>query len=359
MRSRDSDRGAGLIVAVFARSDQVGGAERSTIELAAEDQVQGGRWLAIVRDTGDGPLVPLCAELGVPVVTVRGMIDAVRRLRRARPSAIWTFGLRWSISLRWLACTGLVRDLSGRRSLMLVAQRGLETWRRPWHNWLDRSTQRLVDAYVANSVAAGEMLIASVGIDRSRVVTIRSGVSAAWLTAPSRVRVAPSTVARIIMVGNNRAEKAFEDAFRILSLVDRERWVATVFSNDLDGLPELVRAAGIEGRTTVIVGHRLTMDDYDRADVLLHAARSESLPRAVLEAVARKVAVVASDVGDVAALVNPSSLFRPGDIDGGVDALCRAIAAPAGSRSPPESTSALRSEATVAAELRALLSSLS
>jgi glycosyltransferase involved in cell wall biosynthesis len=55
--------------------------------------------------------------------------------------------------------------------------------------------------------------------------------------------------------------------------------------------------------------------DYDEFDLLFHAAIAESYPRTILEAQARGLRIVASDVGDVRDIVGPDGLlFRSSDV---------------------------------------------
>ena len=220
----------GLIVAVLVGSGGLGGAERSTIELAAADRAAGGRFVVLAADRGEGAISQLADRLDVPLIRVKGLTGAVRVLRHLRPSVVWPFGLRWSLSLRLLVQRPLVRDPRGRRPVVFAAQRGLDTWRQPWHNLGDAATQRLVDRFVANSYAARNMLVEQVGIDPHRAVAIWSGVSDEWLQ-PLRPREGCDVV-RVIVVGTNRDEKGHPDALVALAaLAERDDWVATVYTS--------------------------------------------------------------------------------------------------------------------------------
>ncbi|HEY7938693.1 MAG TPA: glycosyltransferase family 4 protein [Acidimicrobiales bacterium] len=351
----------GLIVAVLVGSGGLGGAERSTIELAAADRAAGGRFVVLARDRGEGAISQLADRLDVPLVRVKGLTGAVRVLRHLRPSVVWPFGLRWSLSLRLLVQRPLVRDPRGRRPVVFAAQRGLDTWRRPWHNLGDVATQRLVDRFVANSYAARNMLVEKVGIDPQRAVAIWSGVSDEWLQ-PLRTREGCDVV-RVIVVGTNRDEKGHPDALVALAaLAERDDWVATVYTSGGTGLDVQLHTHGLEERVTVVRNHALTPADYDAADVLLHSSRAESLPRAVLEALARGLSVVATDVGDVADLVGPCGRVVPAaEIEAMVAALDAAIET---ARGPvPADVAQARQDrcprqATVVRDLRALIGSL-
>ena len=351
----------GLIVAVLVGSGGLGGAERSTLELAAADRAAGGRFVVLARDRGEGAISQLADQLDVPLVRVKGLFGAIRVLRHLRPAVVWPFGLRWSLSLRLLVQRPVVTDPRGRRPVVFAAQRGLDTWRRPWHNIADVATQRLVDRFVANSRAARNMLVESVGIDPDRTVAIWSGVSEEWLQ-PLRPREGTEVV-RLIVVGTNRDEKGHPDALVALSeLLGRDDWVATVYTSGGSALDLQLQAHGLEDRVTVVRNHALAPADYDAADVLLHSSRAESLPRAVLEALARGLSVVATDVGDVADLVGPCGrVVPPAGIDDMVVALDAAIEA---ARGPVPAEVALARQrrcprqSTVVDDLRGLIGSL-
>lgn len=351
----------GLIVALLVGSGGLGGAERSTIELAAADRARGGSFVVVARDRGHGAVSQLAEQLDVPLVRVRGIVGAMRALRSLRPAVLWPFGLRWSLLIRMVVRRSTLNDPRGRRPLVLSAQRGLDTWRRPWHNFADRITQSSIDCFIANSEAARRMLVESVGITEDRTRTIWSGVDDHWLSPLPNRR--PRAVARIIMVGTDRSEKGHPDALKALRrLADRDDWVATIYTSRNSDLAKRVSDLGLIDRVTVVTGHSLTTADYDNADILLHSSHAESLPRAVLEALARGLLVVATDVGDVAALVGDcGTVIPPGDQELMVEALAAALDEVA--RPTRDETRAARrarcpSQADVIRELRALVASL-
>lgn len=351
----------GLIVALLVGSGGLGGAERSTIELAAADRAEGGRFVVIARDRGHGAVSQLAERLDVPLIRVHGIRGALRAMRSLRPTVVWPFGLRWSLLVRLCVQRATLRDPRGGRPMVLSAQRGLDTWRRPWHNLVDRATQGLVDCFLANSNAARRMLVEKVGIRAERAVTIWSGVDDQWL-GPLPERTTPEA-ARIILVGTDRTEKGHPDALLSLaSLLDREDWVATIYTSRSTELLRRVQDLSLTDRITVVSGHSLTPADYDAADILLHSSHAESLPRAVLEALARGLAVVATDVGDVRELVGDvGTIVDAGDPTATAAALHDAIDAVLQGTDPAvRATRRARcpSQTSVVRDLRALIGSL-
>ena len=317
------------VVALFARSDRLGGAERSTIELASTSQRS--EWLILIRFVGDvrsstkGPVAELCESLGVRYELVRGIRDVRRWSQTFGGTVVYAFGLRWSLTGRFLVQRKLLMRASPKRPRFVSAQRGLDPERRWMLRRADQFSQTLVDAYLANSAAAAYYLQKSVGIRTSRVKLIRSGLSEEWFGAPSPLTSQVSKTPRIVLVGNYRPEKAYPDAIAILDLIRNEEWWAIIYSDQRESLDRLIRAANLDSRVTLVVGHRMVPHDYDDADILLHAASSESFPRAVLEASSRGCRVVATSVGDVPVVISSEYLFTPGHLTDAALALRKAL----------------------------------
>ncbi|MEW2589385.1 glycosyltransferase family 4 protein [Micromonospora aurantiaca] len=71
-------------------------------------------------------------------------------------------------------------------------------------------------------------------------------------------------------------------------------------------------------------------NQLDATDLLVMPSRTEGLPRALIEAMARGLPAVASDVGGIPELLPPQMLFRPGDPDDLAAVLGRVLADPEG-----------------------------
>lgn len=322
-------------MAVMGASHRLGGSERGTIETAAADAARGQRWLIVLRDTGPGEAIRLCADLGVELVLVRSTRAVHRLVRERRPTIVYVFGPRWSVPLRLaMGPSRLVARLArlarrggpgvsdgdgsdvpgrGARPRFVVAQRGLDVWRKPWHRWADRFTHWLVDRYIANSQAAADMLVHQVGIPAAKVSVLRTGLGEQWLAPATEPRRRPGQPPHVVMVGNDRPEKALDDAIAALAAVADLDWRATVYTDVAERLAAVADAAGVGERIDIVAGHRVVPADLDAADLLLQTSVAESLPRAVLEAVARGVRVLASDVGDTATIVPADQVFPAGD----------------------------------------------
>jgi glycosyltransferase involved in cell wall biosynthesis len=97
-------------------------------------------------------------------------------------------------------------------------------------------------------------------------------------------------------------------------------------------LRQLARELGIADRT-VFTGWRRDLDKvYADLDVLVNTANNEGTPVALIEAMAARVPVVATAVGGVPDMIKSDHsgfLVATGDLDALVDAIERALIAPA------------------------------
>jgi hypothetical protein len=230
-----------------------------------------------------GAIADLCWSMDVRFVRFDSVLALLRHEHRSRPDAVYAFGFRWAIICRVARIIGFL-GCGDQRTLLRSAQRGLDVWRRPVHNFFDRSTQFLVDVYVSNSHAAEQMLVERVGINAARVKVIEGGLSSEWLPTTATRSAIGRSVCKIMLVGNNRPEKAYDDAIVILAGLNDLSWTATIFADTTESIGELVQFHGLEELVGVVQGRRLEPTDYDEFDVFLHCAWSESYPRAVLEA---------------------------------------------------------------------------
>ncbi len=83
------------------------------------------------------------------------------------------------------------------------------------------------------------------------------------------------------------------------------------------GLELLTKEVGMAGRTTF--AGQLTTEDritqaLDQADLFVLPSRTEGLPRAMIEAMARGLPCIGSDVGGIPELISPQSLVPPDDV---------------------------------------------
>lgn len=161
-------------------------------------------------------------------------------------------------------------------------------------------------------------------IPEARILEIPNAIDDSWIasapppTAPRR---------RFLFVGRYDRVKGLAEVHRAIATRRLEaadfHFVGPIPERDQLRLPHCIYHGGISDPTRL-------QARYDNADVLLCPSHAEGMPTVILEALARGLAVVATDVGAVRSMVDASNgivLGRP-DPDAIVEAILRLIAAP-------------------------------
>jgi glycosyltransferase involved in cell wall biosynthesis len=321
-------------VAIFLTSFDAGGTERQMIELAC--RLDRHRWhVHVVCYRATGAWVDLAASSGasittfpVPSLRTPAVITHVRAFvrwcREHRIALLHTGQLYPDIfGLPAAALAGVPVRISNRRNLSAgktLAQRAAQ-----------RVAQRFAHRIVANSEAAAERLRAE-GIPACRVSLIRNGVDTNGFAPVPR----PGPPRRVVTIANLRPMKGHDAMIDAVPLVLRHFPDATFrLVGDgplLGGLRGRVRDRGVDESLT-FVGHR---DDVaaqlSASDIFVLPSRSESLPNAVLEAMAAGLPVIATAVGGIGEILEDGRtglLVAPGDPAALADRICRLMAAPA------------------------------
>ena len=162
---------------------------------------------------------------------------------------------------------------------------------------------------IAVSESARTAYLAS-GADRpDRVVVLRNGIGGRPEPGSGRrvreeLGLAPHDLV-VAMVSSLRPEKAHDVALSTTRrLLPRFPALRLLVVGDGPLRPQIERDAAPLGDRVVFAGYRPdVMAVLDAADVLLHPSRSDTLPTAIIEAMACSVPVVATDVGGIPELV--------------------------------------------------------
>lgn len=150
---------------------------------------------------------------------------------------------------------------------------------------------------VARAAAAGPMHLVTVG----SLAQMYKGVDV--LLEAIRLGVGRGIDFRLLIVGDGRHRPELEERARSLGIAERVRFVGRVAAADL-------------------VAH------LDAADVFVLASRSEGLPHAIIEAMARGLPSIGSTAGGIPELLLPEDLVAPGDHLALADKLCEVVADP-------------------------------
>ena len=135
----------------------------------------------------------------------------------------------------------------------------------------------------------GDLLKAN-GARNDQVVVLPNGVDEVWFDKPPRVSKGDGI--RFLMVGRNEFRKGFHILEKALLLLRKS--VELHLVGDWPKLPSTHHHLTYHG---VVRDHERLIDIVDSCDVLLLPSLSEGMPTVVLEAKARGLKVIATDVG--------------------------------------------------------------
>jgi glycosyltransferase involved in cell wall biosynthesis len=289
-------------------ADRVGGGEEGVLSLA--EALDRSRWavrVAVPR-TGElasalaGMVVP-CAVLPLPAVrpwTVPASAAALRRL--AALVAEWRIALVHAHGSRGALYAGL----AVRRRVPLVWHARIVD-RDPWLDWM---LVRLATAVIANSQATAGRF-AGLAAARDKVHVVLNGVDLERFSpgppdpALRRVLGLPPSGPVIGYVGRLERGKGPDVLLTAAGLLRARRPdVCFLFVGDGPLAPELAARAARDDLAAVFVGRRRDLPSVLRLCALLAVpSRQEAFGRALVEAMASEVPVVAARVGGIPEVV--------------------------------------------------------
>ncbi|OLB60624.1 MAG: hypothetical protein AUI11_13175 [Acidobacteria bacterium 13_2_20CM_2_66_4] len=199
---------------------------------------------------------------------------------------------------------------------------------------LQLAVQRVAYAFahkvVANSLAAAARLKAE-GVPARKIAVITNGVDCDRFTrVPSRW-----SARRVVMVANLRPEKG-HDVLIAAAVSVLRRFPDATFDiigdgPEMESLKMMARDRAVDHAVT-FYGHREDVPELlAEGGMLVLPSRSEALPNAVLEAMAARLPVVASDVGGVGELIvngRTGWLVPAGDAAALAERICGLMADP-------------------------------
>ncbi|MCE5266400.1 MAG: glycosyltransferase [Planctomycetaceae bacterium] len=303
----------------------IGGAERHLTQLAV--RVDRRRFSPVVYCLGPKPprdeasCVPALLAAGVEVhcLNARAIWQfpvVVHRLRRLfdaqNPQVVQTFLFHANVLGRIAACcAGVKTILAGVR----VAERSAR-----WHLWLDRMTHRCVDRYVCVSQSVADFSSQYAGLPAEKLVVIPNGIDLGkypagdcpdFLKATREMLGIPPGRRAITFVGRLTPQKGVD------WLVETApQWMAQLPDCDLllvgdgplrDSLEAAASSAGIANRVH-FAGWRPDVPQILAASSLMVLPSAwEGMPNVVLEAMASRLPVLATDVEGVLELLGPNA----------------------------------------------------
>jgi glycosyltransferase involved in cell wall biosynthesis len=307
-------------VALCITDLDLGGAERCLTELALRLDRQ--RFSPVVYCLGPRPTrdaascVPMLEAAGVEVHCLGGrriwqfpiVAGRLKRLLAAQnPQIVQTFLFHANILGRIIARRAGVRAvLSGIR----VAERGSQ-----WHLWLDKLTEGWVDRFVCVSRSVADFSTTHGGLPPQKLVVIANGIDLDRYPAQQPVDLTSLGIRpgrRVVtFVGRLEPQKGsewlIETAPALLAALDDCDLLLVGEGPLRHRLEAACATAGLSGRVH-FAGWRADVPEILAAtDLLVLPSVWEGMPNVVLEAMASRRPVVASDVEGVRELLGPAA----------------------------------------------------
>ncbi len=223
--------------------------------------------------------------------------------------------------------------LSGVKKVLRV-RNNLGYWLTRRHRVMGQLVRPFVDATLTNTEAGKQSLVATDGLRPERVMVLENGVD----TARFKRFMLPDTSKPLVRVGcvaNLRPVKNIDGLMRVAK-VALEKFPQLVFEVIGDGeqreeLEQLHSELGL-GDRFVLLGSVSDVPNFLRSvDVAILPSHSEGMSNALLEYMAAGRAVIATDVGANARLLDAGKcglVVPPGDCDALVNALGDLLANP-------------------------------
>ncbi len=323
---------------------ELGGAQWNTV-LSVEDQCRRGydAWLL----AGEGELSDearrrlgnrwiSCGALVREIVPTRdaqalGVVS--EHLRRLRPHLVHTHSSKAGIVGRWAAWRAevpvIVHTAHGWGFHRGQGRASYEAFR-----WIEKLTAAKTDriVVVADSDRV-QALAQGVGMPEQYVL-IRSGIAAPKVPCAPDLRRerraawgVPDDGILVAWIGNFKPQK---DPLVMASVVQqalaRDARLRFLIVGDGPMRDAVTRLLGAEPRATICGWRRDTGEILEAADMLLHTALHEGLPRVILEAAVRGVPSVSTNVDGIPEILTDGVtgvLTEPGDVNGLVAGVCR------------------------------------
>jgi sugar transferase (PEP-CTERM/EpsH1 system associated) len=301
------DRDDRITVLYVIWSLQTGGAERVVADLARGLDREAFRPLVCCLNF-KGQLAEGLEAEGIPVFALDKrpkldpavLVKLVRLMRRERVRVVHTH--LWTSSF-W----GRLAALIARVPVRVVTEHNLDTWRRPWHLWADRLLGRFTDDWIFVSREVEAFYLDRLRIPPERSHVVHNGVDPAPFAAMpdpapirSRMGVRPDAVVAGC-VGRLEARKGHRHFLEAMVRVASEdpRAVGLVIGDgkEREALATLRDALGLQGSVRLVGYWPDLAEAHAALDVFVLPSLMEGHPLAILEAMAARRPVVATDVG--------------------------------------------------------------
>lgn len=243
-------------------------------------------------------------------------------LKKEKPDILHTFLFHANILGR------IVGKLTG-ISVIISSQRSVDKWRKPWHSFLDRWTVKFCNLIISNSEAGRKVLIEREKIDPKKIITIHNGIDIDKFNQTVEGSINTHNKRRefglepcdivIGIIANLREVKGHRFLFEALADICSDRvysadnlqqtqslYIKLLVVGDGKLKEELINLAGKFGikDNVIFSGFRDDISEILKIiDIFVLPSLWEGFPVSIMEAMASKKPVIASNVGGIPELV--------------------------------------------------------
>lgn len=269
---------------------------------------------------------------------VRGVARVASMLRAQRVDLVLTFFIDGNLLGTLAGRLAGIRIVSSRRNL------GRGYWHSRGHLWRLKVLNSMTYRWLANSEAVRQYTAAAEGVDPDRITVIRNAVDTGRfrpateierLQARARLGI-PEADRAIACVANLRPVKDHGTLLRAFAITLRAdpklQLLLAGHGEEEPALRALAGELGIAERVRFLGGLDSTVSVLHACDAAVLSSVAESLPNAVIEALACGLPVAATEVGGVPELLAGRTFGRlttPSNPDSLAAALCDVLAGPA------------------------------
>ncbi|HOK56372.1 MAG TPA: glycosyltransferase [bacterium] len=181
---------------------------------------------------------------------------------------------------------------------IISSQRSTDPWRKWYHWFLERITERYVDLIISNSYSAREVLIKKGKIPRRKIKVIPNGIE-----IPVRIERINKDYIVIGAIGNLRKAKGYFNLIKAGKIViEKFKNVKFYIVGEGELKDEIIREIEKNGLSEyfVLTGYAENIYEYLKIfDIFVLPSLWEGCPVSLLESMGYGIAPVATDVGDV------------------------------------------------------------
>lgn len=300
-----------VTVAYMLNQFGVGGADRQLLELLK--RLDRSRYRPLLYlGSASGFVTEELHDLGIPVRFVRGHGGSkfsagtlAAEFRRERPEVIhsWMF-----VANTW----GRIAGRLARVPVIITSDRGMDTDLPSMYRWIDVALSPLSLRVIVNADAVAENVHRTRYVPRSKIVTIYNGVDLDVYGKPvdrleaRRLLDLPPEVAVIGMVASFSTRKRWDVFLDTVAEVARRRPIIAACVGDGGLRPAMEEYAREKGLQDVarFYGVRSDIAEVMAAlDVFVLSSDDEGMPNVVMQAMAARRPVVATDAGGTREIV--------------------------------------------------------